>query len=312
MLPLRCSRTRAWRLLFLSTLIAVPCWVTSAPAAPTLGFVEDWPGTSLSGWTGGSVYSNPGAGGFGGPGDGFLMVSTTIVTNLGTKSNGPEYLGDWTAAGITQVRVWLNDVGDSQPLEIHFGIGRDLFSPGTNFWQYNVGLIPPFHAWAEYVVDLTSADWTQLHGAGSFASAVQDVRTIHLRHDRAPYVGSPDPIQADFGMDRLLLTNGAVGVEPLPASVSRPVRLAAPVPNPSRGAVALAIETLDPGPVQVQIVDASGRAVRHDTLAEGTTGLRVWTWDGRDDGGRPAPPGLYRARVWSRSGGMSRPLIRLR
>src|SRR5438093_12035431 len=113
-------RARASHLRLLSMFIAALSWVTVARAGPTLGFVETWSGTSLSGWTGGSMLSNPGTGGFNGSGDGFLVVSTSIASNLGTRSNGLEYTGNWTAAGITQVRVWLNDVGVSQPLEIHF------------------------------------------------------------------------------------------------------------------------------------------------------------------------------------------------
>src|SRR5262249_9730132 len=145
-----------------------------AAAAPTLGFVEDWPGTSLQGWAG-AANSNPGTGGFGGAGDGYMLVVTGAPANLGANSMGPEYNGDWTAAGITRVRVWLNDVGTSQPLEIHFGLGRNVFDPSPNFWQYDVGMIPPAQAWGEYVVDLTSASWTRIQGSGTFPDAKQNV-----------------------------------------------------------------------------------------------------------------------------------------
>ena len=55
-----------------------------AGAAPTLGFVEDWPPGTLSGWGGGSAsYTNPGTGGKNGAGDGFLQVGNTTAGKLG-------------------------------------------------------------------------------------------------------------------------------------------------------------------------------------------------------------------------------------
>src|SRR5262249_38083195 len=150
-------------------------------------------------WGGGSALSNPGTGGYQGAGDGFLLVSNSVATNFGTKSNGAEYLGNWIAAGITQVHVRLSNLATADALEIHFGIGRGQFQAPNNFWQYNVGFTPPVGAWGEFVVDLTSANWTQTQGSGTFADALQNVETIHLRHDLAPYQQSPDPGQGDFG-----------------------------------------------------------------------------------------------------------------
>src|SRR6185503_8976651 len=138
------------RLIVLLTALSVcPCL---AYAQPTAGFVENWPGTSLEGWGGGATYSNPGTGGVGGAGDGFLMVNRPLIGNLGTTSQGTEYVGNWTAAGIVAVKLWLKDVGGNQALEIHFAIGN-----GGNFWQYNLGFLPPEANWQEFTVDLTSA-----------------------------------------------------------------------------------------------------------------------------------------------------------
>jgi hypothetical protein len=296
---------------FLLTLILLTS-SSLAHAAATLGFVENWPGTTTSSWGGGSAISNPGTGGYGGADDGYLLVTNAIATNFGTNSVGAEYTGDWTAAGITQVRVRLDDVGNPDALEIHFGLGRGVSQTSPNFWQYNVGFIPPHDAWGEYVVDLTSANWTQIHGTGTLANALQDVETIHLRHDLAPFTSSPDPGMGDFGIDHLLLTNGQVGAESSPSAVVlRPVQLAAPAPNPSRGAVELALQSFDGEPVHLQIVDLAGRVVRHAELPGMASARRTWTWDGRDDAGHTVPPGCYRARAWSASGGTSRPLVRV-
>ena len=104
--------------------------------------------------------------------------------------------------------MWLNDVNGAEPLEIHFAIGN-----GFNFWEYNIGFAPPNRAWKEFVVDLSApANFTRIIGQGTFQAALQKVDRIHLRHDKAPFVQSPDLIQGDFGIDHLLLTNDAVPV----------------------------------------------------------------------------------------------------
>ncbi len=290
--------------LALSALAALP-----AAADPTLGFLETWPGTGLDGWGGGATLANPGTGGVGGVGDGFLLVSQTSLGNLGTKSSATAYLGNWPAANVNLVKLWLNDVNLANSLEIHFSIGQN-----TNLWQYNQGFVPPHNAWAQFSVDLSApTGFTQIIGtsAVTFAQALAAVEVVLVRHDLAPYMQSPDPTVGDFGMDNLLLTNPLVGVEAPPPTVKQPVLLAPPFPNPSRGPVVLALESVAGEEIHIQIVDAAGRIVRQAVLAPGATASRLWTWDGRDDAGRLVPPGAYRARAVSRSGGTSRPLVRV-
>jgi hypothetical protein len=176
---------------------------SAAHANPVLGFVEDFPGTSTSTWSGGAVFVNPGTGGTLGAADGYLQIDTPSPGHLGAVSFGSEYAGNWSAAGIQVVKVSLNDVGTDDPLQIHFSIGN-----GFNFWQYNVGLSPPHNQWAEYVIDLgNSANFTRTIGSGTFAQALAAVDRIHFRHDLAPYVQSPDAIQGNVGIDHIVLTN---------------------------------------------------------------------------------------------------------
>lgn len=281
--------------------------VATVAGAATLGYVEKFPGTSLENWGGGSRLSNPGTGGFPEEDDGFLLFETPngFQHNLGVRTTEAPYLGNWTAAGITQIRLWLNDVGDPNPLEIHVSVGGF-----ANLWQYNPGFVPPNGRWAEFVVDLTNAaNWTRVIGTGTFAAALAAVEVVHVRHDKAPFVQNPDPLDGDVGMDQLLLTNGLVGV-PHPSPVPRALELAPPAPNPSRGDVTLSLESFEDGPVRVEIVDASGRMVRRFEQAGGA-GARSWTWDGRDASGRMAAPGWYRVRATGPSGGMSRALVRI-
>jgi hypothetical protein len=189
-------------LLALLALPAVP-----AAAAPTLGFIEKWSNTGdITSWGGGATNTNPGTNGKDGAGDGYLQVATQTVGRLGSVSFGTEYMGNWQAAGIAGIRVFLRDVGTDDPLEIRFGIGNRF-----NFWQYNPAFDPPAGSWAEFVVDLRSAsNFTQIIGTGTFDAALQATDRVHLRHDLAPFAQEPDQIQGDFGIDDFELVDTAV------------------------------------------------------------------------------------------------------
>jgi hypothetical protein len=102
-----------------------------------------------------------------------------------------------------------------------------------------------------------------------------------------------------------------VGVPPAGAIAGRPVELAAPYPNPARGAIACAFDTFDDGAVRVLVLDAAGRIVRSETLPAAAPGRRVWMWNGLDNRGQVAAAGAYRVRVTGPAGGTSRPFIRV-
>jgi hypothetical protein len=275
-----------------------------ATAEPVPGFRQDWPGTDLHGWTSGAGHVNPGSGGTLGATDGYLVMFRESEGFLATYCPCPELQGDWRAAGITTVKFSINDVGADQNLEIHFVIGES-----GNLWLYTPGFVPPENQWAEFVVDLTdTASFTRIIGTGSFAGAFQNVELVQLRHDLAPFMQAPNPIQADVGIDGLELA-GAL-VEVLVPALATPVELGPPFPNPARGPVTVSFRTADGEPVRLEIVDVSGRIIRRVDLGAAAPGPRLWLWDGRDQGGRMVAPGSYRVRVRGPVGGMSRPLVR--
>jgi len=303
----RNSRIPALALAALGPFVLVP----PAHAGPTVGFIESFPGAgNTGGWDGGSNLSNPGTGGVGGAGDGYLvMAHTEFAGRLGTRNLGTDYIGDWLAAGADRVRFSLNDVGADQNLEIHFAIGNV-----ENFWHCNLAFIPPNGAWAEFTVDLRdSANFTHIIANDGFGYrfALAHVDRVLIRHDVAPYVQTPNSILGQVGIDDFKIESTTVDVgDPPPGSGRRAVALAAPFPNPARGATTFAFEAFDDAPVSLAIVDARGRIVRAETLP-GAPGLRRWTWDGRDDAGRTTAAGVYRVRAWGPAGGTSRPLVRI-
>ena len=89
---------------------------------------------------------------------------------------------------------------------------------------------------------------------------------------------------------------GTLGV-----GVSRPIALALSAqPNPSHGAVRLALEVPPGGYQSLDVMDVTGRVVRR--LGPGVAATGNWSirWDARDDSGRALPAGLYFARLRTR------------
>lgn len=269
----------------------------TALAGPTLGFQEEFPAANgTAGFTGGAQLSNPGTGGRGGAGDGYLRVAREPLSgNLGTYNAGIDYAGDYLAAGVTRVVFWLNDVGSDENLEIHLGIGSGGFG-NQNFWQYNTGFNPPNGSWAMFEVDLTdSTNFTQTHAfpGGNYTQALRTADRILWRHDVAPYLSNPDPIAGQFGLDGILLTNAQNAIIDLPAPpVATSLRLAA-FPNPAAAMTSIAADLAAPADVRLVVVSAAGRVVREIYAGSLGAGRTAFPWDGRDATGARVSAGVY-------------------
>ena len=77
-------------------------------------------------------------------------------------------------------------------------------------------------------------------------------------------------------------------------------------PNPARGAQRITLAG-SAGPVRIEVVDVAGRTVRR-ALAAGGAGV----WDGRDDAGRAALPGVYLVRAITPRGTVTARSLRVR
>jgi len=203
-------------------LLAAIAAAIAAPApalAVVNGFVEDFT-SSTAGWASNIGNSNPGTGGTLGVGDGFLRLDLSTPFAFGSAGRGPNYTGDYLAAGVTEIRLALNDIDTDQDFEIHVAIGNP-----SNFWQYNPGFEPPENSWGEFVVDLTDpAAWTQLSGLDSFEDALRNADRLLVRHDPAPFaaVGQmPDPITGELGIDRIqfIPSPAPIGLLPIGAAL---------------------------------------------------------------------------------------------
>jgi len=97
----------------------------------------------------------------------------------------------------------------------------------------------------------------------------------------------------DVMLDGFLIDLSAAELERAPLAL----HLAAADPNPFRNATVLRYQLPQATEVSLQVFDLGGRLVR--TLVSGpqTPGRYALSWNGRDDGARPVPSGVYLTRL---------------
>jgi hypothetical protein len=100
---------------------------------------------------------------------------------------------------------------------------------------------------------------------------------------------------------------GVLGIDP------RDARLPRMSPNPFASQVDVRFAIVREGPVELTILDLSGRRVRR--LARGewmSAGVHSRVWDGMEEGGVAAPAGLYRVRIEADGRATDRTVVKLR
>jgi hypothetical protein len=68
-------------------------------------------------------------------------------------------------------------------------------------------------------------------------------------------------------------------------------------PNPARGSVAIDVRVSRPGSYALRVVDTEGRVVRTLLAGDILSAGHSLVWDGCDEGGHPAPAGIYFAHL---------------
>lgn len=87
--------------------------------------------------------------------------------------------------------------------------------------------------------------------------------------------------------------------------------LAQPSPNPSRGAIALGFALARAGRAELAIYGIDGRRIKVLAQGERAAGEYRLSWDGTDERGRAAAPGVYYARLSADGREFTRKLVRL-
>jgi hypothetical protein len=84
-------------------------------------------------------------------------------------------------------------------------------------------------------------------------------------------------------------------------------------PNPSRGEVTLSWSGAKAGSTaMISVHDLRGRLVRSHAVDVLSVGATSWTWDGRNDDGRPSPSGRYVLRVSTPTGEVTGSVVMVR
>lgn|GEM_PF-2354336 len=91
-----------------------------------------------------------------------------------------------------------------------------------------------------------------------------------------------------------------------------PIVMLQPSPNPTRGWTTIRFATSLAHPIDLQVLDAAGRSVRHLLKDADGDGLQTASWDGRDDGGHPVASGIYFIRLRKDGGTTTNRLVLLR
>jgi hypothetical protein len=97
----------------------------------------------------------------------------------------------------------------------------------------------------------------------------------------------------------------------VPGRAGRTLALSAPRPQPSRGRVHLDLSRAEPGSARVVVCDAAGRKVRELSSRVAVAGTNTIVWDGADDSGRRASPGVYFVRAEQSGAVATRRIVRI-
>jgi len=178
--------------------------------AISLATHDDFEDGTTAGWSEGPVSTNPpiivSDGGPSGTGDSFLRNESSGIGGPGGRmaqfNVGEQWIGDYTAAGVTTFEAQLANFGDT-PLNMRLAIatGPNL-GPGRSTWfaSTDAMVLPADGQWHIFTLELTDTGLEQVGGSGSLAKVLADVTEIRL-------VSSATP---DFRGDRVA---GILGVD---------------------------------------------------------------------------------------------------
>lgn len=173
--------------------------------------------------------------------------------------------------------------------------GIDVLSsaPGGSYaWYSGTGVAVP-HVAALVALLVTAAP--DLAGDVDAIEARINATAVSLLSDQCDNDGVPNNV---FGYGRIDAPAACQEVTAAPLDAVASTRLLPGAPNPFNPRTTLVYELAHSSPVDLRIIDASGRLVRVLVSKQRQTGGRhAVTWDGRDDGGRSVAAGVYLGRL---------------
>ncbi|MDX1421010.1 MAG: T9SS type A sorting domain-containing protein [Rubricoccaceae bacterium] len=193
------------RLLHLRTLCAVTALlVTAAPlsAQVTNGQSDDFNDGTAMDWRNGrapSAITNVDGGGPGGPFDRYLRIISD-GSGPGGKLvvfNQNQWAGDYIAAGVTTLRMDLDNQGATE-----LTIRLWLEGPGGRFVSTTPVILPPGSGWQAAVFSVAPGDLTPDSGATDVNATLAAVSKLRIYHGPQPMTPGPN-IVATLGIDNI-------------------------------------------------------------------------------------------------------------
>jgi hypothetical protein len=230
--------------------------------------------------------------------------------------NFPDTVYGWTGGGqiSTPVQGWVHrttDAGQSWSARIlnppypirsllffddllGFAVGGNYFQGIGGIWSTTDGGL----SWSLDVdtgCEMKGIDWARVSA---------DTVAVWCAGSRSGIVGR-------IYQTRVYLPSGSTGIavaEPAAASL-RPLQAA---PNPFHHGTSIMFTAPGAGPLRLDIVDVTGRRVRQLDLGIREAGHHAVLWDGQDDRGGRAAPGVYYAVRLHGRGTDAVPLVLIR
>jgi carboxypeptidase T len=256
--------------------------------------------------------------------DGGAIAPDWTTTSWGIVNGDPGHPSSYYADSPNSAYADNADNALTRVATLNLSAGVHAYAFYDARWQfesdYDCGLIE---------ASLDGATWTPLPATGSSRGVTGGVQPVgspiydgcrylwkRERADLSAFTGPAGNavrlryrVRSDTGtrlagldMDSLRVMVYDPAAQPSPVAVEdgpppKHLALSAPSPSPVRGKARFTLALPVSGAVRLELFDLAGRHVA--TLAEGTlaAGRYVREWDGKDGAGRPAPAGVYLARL---------------
>jgi hypothetical protein len=182
-------------------------------AAPVLLQIDDFEDGTTENWfagggPGGQTWpvTNIADGGPAGPGDNFLLLTSTGSQGAGGKlvaQNAAQWAGDYIASGITSIEMDVRNFGQTS-LALRLLFEDPVLAPPSNLAiSTNELLLPAQSLWTHVTFLIGAGDLTAL--AGSVDAVLSNTTVLRLFHSPTPTFPGP-PLASVLGVDNVTAT----------------------------------------------------------------------------------------------------------
>ncbi|MFO0832254.1 MAG: hypothetical protein U0637_10505 [Phycisphaerales bacterium] len=182
-------------------------FAASSALAVDGGALSDFQDLTQQGWEGRLDYMTvKNTGGPGGGGDAYLRVfsdGNTVPGSPGSRlaidTGGPEWTGDYLAAGITGIEADFLNLG-ATPLEMRVVLFQ---SAANRYTSTTASIIPADGLWHHAVFPINEASFTSVMGSLTYHDMITDVTELMFRHNAGAPAAGGTPVFTTGGFDNI-------------------------------------------------------------------------------------------------------------